>query len=75
LDRRLAGPQSRSRGGGEEAIEMNKKFRPEKLTGRDHSKDLGVDGRIILQWNLGKQGGKVWTEYIWLRTGTSEGFL
>jgi hypothetical protein len=24
------------------------------LRGRDHSEDLGVDGRIILNWILGK---------------------
>jgi hypothetical protein len=26
----------------------------EELEGRDHSEDLGVDGRIILEWILGK---------------------
>jgi hypothetical protein len=29
----------------------------EGLKGRDHSEDLGVDGRIILEWILGKYGG------------------
>jgi hypothetical protein len=24
------------------------------LNGRDHSEDLGVDGKIILEWFLGK---------------------
>jgi hypothetical protein len=33
----------------------------ENLKGRDRSEDLGVDGRIILEWILGKYGGKVWT--------------
>jgi hypothetical protein len=28
----------------------------ESLKGRDHSKDLGVDGRIILKCILGKYG-------------------
>jgi hypothetical protein len=28
-----------------------------KPEGKDHSEDLGVDGRIILDWMLGKQGG------------------
>jgi hypothetical protein len=31
----------------------------ENLKGRGHSQDLGVDG------------GKVWTGFIWLRIGTS----
>jgi hypothetical protein len=22
--------------------------------------DLGVNGKIILEWSLGKQGGKIW---------------
>jgi hypothetical protein len=37
--------------------------------------DLGVDGRIILEWNLEKMDGKVWTGCIWLRIGTSGGLL
>jgi hypothetical protein len=31
----------------------------ENLKGRDHSEDLGVDGKIILEWILGKWVGKV----------------
>jgi hypothetical protein len=31
----------------------------ENLKGRDHSKDLGIYGKIILSWILLKQGGKV----------------
>jgi hypothetical protein len=38
---------------------------------RDHSEDLGTDGKVILDWILGKQGGKVWTGFIRLRTGTT----
>jgi hypothetical protein len=45
------------------------------LKGRDHLADLGVDGRIIAEWILGKQVGKVWTEFIWLRIGNSGGLL
>jgi hypothetical protein len=29
--------------------------------GKKHSEDPGIDGKIILKWILGKQGGKVWT--------------
>jgi hypothetical protein len=32
-----------------------------KPEGRDQSEDLGVDGKIILEWILRKRGGKVWT--------------
>jgi hypothetical protein len=31
----------------------------QNLKGRDHSKDLGVDGRIILEWILGKYDWKL----------------
>jgi hypothetical protein len=43
--------------------------------GRGHSEGVGVDGRIILEWILEKQGGKLWTGCIWLRIGTSSGLL
>jgi len=34
-----------------------------------------ADGKITLQWILGKKGGRLWTGFIWLRTGTSSGPL
>jgi len=37
--------------------------------------DIGVDGRTILEWILEKQDWKVWTGFMWLRTGTSDGIL
>jgi hypothetical protein len=37
--------------------------------------DLGVVERIILEWILGKQCGRVWTGFFWLRIGTSGGLL
>jgi hypothetical protein len=40
-----------------------------------HSEDLGVDGKIILEWILGKQGRKMWTGCMWRRIGTSSGLL
>jgi hypothetical protein len=41
----------------------------------DHSEDLGVDGKIILDWILGKKDGREWTGCIWLRTRISGGLL
>jgi hypothetical protein len=37
----------------------------------DHLEDVSVDGRIILEWILGKQGGRMWLGCIWLRIWTS----
>jgi hypothetical protein len=45
------------------------------VKGRDHSEDLGVHGRIIVEWFIGKQGRKVWAGCIWFRIGSSGGFL
>jgi hypothetical protein len=41
------------------------------LKGRHNLDDLGIDGKVILEWNLRKQGEKVWTAFIWPRIGTS----
>jgi hypothetical protein len=54
---------------------MLKIFSLVNLKGRDHSEDLGVYGRIILEWILEKYSGKVWTGFIWHRIWTSGGFL
>jgi hypothetical protein len=54
---------------------MHTKYWSVNVRGRDHSEDLDVDGRIILEWILEKYGGKVWTECICLRIETSGGFL
>jgi hypothetical protein len=52
-----------------------KYFGHKNLKGRDHSEDLGVDGRIILELILGKQGGNLWSGFIWLRIESSGGLL
>jgi len=54
---------------------MHIKFLSENPKERDHSEDLDVDGKIILDWIFGKEYGKVWTGLIWLRTGTYGGIL
>jgi hypothetical protein len=38
---------------------------------RDHLKNPGAGGRIILECILKKLFGRVWIELIWLRIGTS----
>jgi hypothetical protein len=42
---------------------------------RDHSDDLRAYWKIILEWILGEQGRKLLTGFIWLWTGTSDGFF
>jgi hypothetical protein len=47
------------------------------LVGKSEGKrprDPSVDRRIILQWLLDKQGGKVWNGFIWCRIVTMVGF-
>jgi len=40
---------------------------------RENAEDLGVDGKIILYWIIGKWDGKMWTGFTLLITGTSGG--
>jgi hypothetical protein len=54
---------------------MHTKFSSENLKIRDDSENICVDEKIILEWILGKLGGKVWTVCIWLRIVISGGFL
>jgi hypothetical protein len=43
-----------------------------RAKGRDHSEDLDIDEKIIIEWLLNKHGGKVWTGRFLLRIGTSD---
>jgi len=43
------------------------------LKERNHLGDPGVDGGIILRWNLRKWDVVVWTGSSWLRKGTGGG--
>jgi len=54
---------------------MYTKFWSQNLKGINHSEDLGIDGKIILEWIVGKQGGKVWPGFIWLKVGISDRLL
>jgi hypothetical protein len=42
---------------------------------RDRFEDIDIGGKIILKWILERQDGAVWTESIWLMTGTSGALL
>jgi hypothetical protein len=54
---------------------MHTKILSENPNGRDNPEDTGIDGKIILKRILGKQSGKVWTKFIWLRIRTNDGLL
>jgi hypothetical protein len=47
----------------------------ENLKGRDHFEGLGINGKRILGWMLGKYGRRGWTGCIWFRIGTDGGLL
>jgi hypothetical protein len=59
---------------------MGKKSNPYRILvgkpeGSNHYEDLGVGGRILLEWILERWDGVVWTGFIWLIIGTSGGLL
>jgi hypothetical protein len=42
---------------------------------REHSEDVNVDWRIILKWIVERADERVWTVFVLLRIGTSDGIL
>jgi hypothetical protein len=50
---------------------LHTKLWSENLKGREHSENLDIDGRVISEWILGKQSGKLQIKFVWLRIGIS----
>jgi hypothetical protein len=42
---------------------------------REHLKNLGVDGSVMLKWTFKKSDGRAWPGLIWLRMETADRFL
>jgi hypothetical protein len=40
---------------------------------RDHSENLGVDGRMGSEWIIGRLAWGLWSVFSWLRIGTVAG--
>ena len=55
--------------------EMHTRFWWGDLSERDHLEDVGVDGRLMLNWIVKKWDEESWTGLIWLRIGTGGGRL
>jgi hypothetical protein len=47
----------------------------ENLKSRDNLEDLDIDGRIILESDVGRQGGRIWMGFICLRIWISGGLF
>jgi hypothetical protein len=51
------------------------RFRWESPKQKDHLEDRDVDGRMGLEWTLGRLAERVWSGFTWLRIGTVGGLL
>jgi hypothetical protein len=49
---------------------MHIKFCSENVNGSDHSEDMGIHEKIILDW-IRNYDGHVCIRFIWLRIGTN----
>jgi hypothetical protein len=58
-----------------EGIENCTRFWWESPKEEDHLKDQGIDGRMGLNWILGRLVGGLWSGFTWLRIGTGGGLL
>ena len=52
---------------------MRSKFYFENVKGRDHLRNLGVIGRIILKWIFKRNNVTMCTEITWFGIGSSDG--
>jgi hypothetical protein len=43
----------------------------ENMKGRDQLENPSTGKKMLLEWILGKEGGRVWNRLTWLRTWTS----
>jgi hypothetical protein len=59
-------PSDQSRTGWERGV-VRRGFRWENVMARDNLEDLGVGGRITLDWILKESVGRAWAELTWLR--------
>jgi hypothetical protein len=46
-----------------------------KHEGKNRLEDLGIAGRIMLEWILKNQDGRSWTKVMWLSIVTSDKLL
>jgi hypothetical protein len=52
-------------------LRSHTKLQSKNQKGRDHFEYRGENGRMILIRILKEQGQRVWTEFIWIRMGSS----